>query len=457
MLADNIKNRITTYNTNYVSDCKSVLYVMSRDQRTGNNHALYVASLVANKLNVPLHVVFFLYKKSTIALKNQFQFMLEGFPEIEESLKSMGISFEVVLGKDEQTVKNIVRQYNPGALVFDFSPLVGHRNFIKKVIDFFPGVILEVDTHNMVPVAEVSDKREWAAYTIRPKIMKQLPLYIEEVPEIELTHKSELTPKNDYMKLLDTVMAESITSYKPVVKPGRKNAMVVLNEFLKNKADSYDNDRNDPTKDGQSNLSAYLHFGTLSALDVLLEIKAKYGADFSLYSESIKAFIEELVVRKELSDNYCLYNQSYKSTSFFPEWAKKTLAEHANDKREFIYTKTEFEECRTHDAAWNAAQRQLATTGKMHGYMRMYWAKKILEWTNTSKDAMDIAIYLNDKYELDGRDPNGYTGIAWSIGGVHDRPWFERPIFGLIRYMNESGLQSKFDLKKYISVWSNKS
>jgi deoxyribodipyrimidine photo-lyase len=166
------------------------------------------------------------------------------------------------------------------------------------------------------------------------------------------------------------------------------------------------------------------------------------------------AFLEELIVRRELADNFCEYTPLYDSPDAFPQWARTSLDTHVSDKRDYLYSREQFEQAKTHDEAWNACQRELLKTGKMHGYMRMYWAKKILEWTRNYTEAMEIAIYLNDTYELDGRDPNGYAGIAWSIGGVHDRPWFDRPIFGVIRYMNASGLAKKFDVQEYCRRWS---
>jgi deoxyribodipyrimidine photo-lyase len=168
-----------------------------------------------------------------------------------------------------------------------------------------------------------------------------------------------------------------------------------------------------------------------------------------------EAFLEELIVRKELADNYCFYNPHYDSFLGFPDWAKKTLDVHRKDKREFIYSLETFTQAKTHDDAWNAAQMQMVQTGYMHGYMRMYWAKKILEWTSTPEEAILFANTLNDQFELDGRDPNGYTGTAWAIGGVHDRHWQERPIFGMIRYMNAAGLKRKFDIGTYIRHWLN--
>jgi deoxyribodipyrimidine photo-lyase len=237
---------------------------------------------------------------------------------------------------------------------------------------------------------------------------------------------------------------------KPVdwIKAGEIEANLAMDRFLREKLQFYHLQNNDPNKDNVSNLSPYLHFGQISAQRIISEVHACYTL-----KEAKEAFIEELFVRKELSDNYCHYCEDYDNSNGFPDWAKKTLAEHISDKREYIYSPEEFELAKTHDDLWNAAQKQMVKSGKMHGYMRMYWAKKILEWSESAESAMQIAIYLNDKYELDGRDPNGYTGIAWSIGGVHDRAWGERYIFGKVRYMNYNGCKSKFDVKEYINKW----
>jgi deoxyribodipyrimidine photo-lyase len=168
---------------------------------------------------------------------------------------------------------------------------------------------------------------------------------------------------------------------------------------------------------------------------------------------SIASFIEECVVRAEIAENYCFYNKQYDSYEGFPDWAKETLTKAKTDKRIYVYTFEEFRNAQTHDEIWNAAQMQMVKTGKMHGYMRMYWAKKILEWSKSPEEAMSVAVRLNDLYELDGRDPNGYVGCAWSIGGVHDRPWFKRPIFGAVRYMAESGVAKQGKIKVYIEKY----
>jgi len=221
----------------------------------------------------------------------------------------------------------------------------------------------------------------------------------------------------------------------------------MLEQFINTKLNGYHDRRNNPNEDGQSNLSPYLHFGQLSAQYAALAVRNSDGP-----TADKEAFLEELIVRRELADNFCYYNTNYDSYKGFPDWAKQSLLEHAQDKREYLYTKEELETGQTHDEIWNKAQTDMVQKGKMHGYMRMYWAKKILEWTRTPELAMEIAVYLNDTYELDGRDPNGYVGCAWSIGGVHDRAWFERPIFGKIRYMNANGLKRKFDVEAYLQT-----
>lgn len=219
-----------------------------------------------------------------------------------------------------------------------------------------------------------------------------------------------------------------------------------LEKFLSLNLKSYADARNDPNLEGQSNISPYLHYGQISAQRVVLEA-LKHRAK---HSKSYDAFVEELVVRRELAENYCLYNAHYDSFEGFPDWAKASLTQHAKDKRDFLYTLDQFEKAKTHDKLWNAAQIEMVKNGKMHGFMRMYWAKKILEWSSSPQEAMKIAIHLNDKYEMDGRDPNGYVGCAWSIGGVHDQGWKERNVFGKVRFMNYDGCKRKFNVDAYI-------
>jgi deoxyribodipyrimidine photo-lyase len=213
---------------------------------------------------------------------------------------------------------------------------------------------------------------------------------------------------------------------------------------LEGKLDRFPELRNDPTLDYLSHMSPYLHFGQISPLFIALKVK-------ETKSPGIEAFLEELIIRKELSMNFVFYNESYDSYEAIPEWARKSLRSHQKDKRKYLYHLEELEQVKTHDPYWNAAQREMVVKGKMHGYMRMYWGKKIIEWSKTPEEGFRAALYLNNKYELDGRDPNGFTGIAWCFG-KHDRPWGERPIFGNVRYMNDKGLKRKFDVGEYVKM-----
>jgi deoxyribodipyrimidine photo-lyase len=242
-----------------------------------------------------------------------------------------------------------------------------------------------------------------------------------------------------------------------------------LNQFIANGLVSYAMNRNNIANDQQSGLSPYLHYGQISSLRVALEVikhcdrrpllfeevkLASHGEAPSFY-DGVNALLEEMIVRKELADNFCFYSKDYLSLSAGPDWARQSLAAHADDIREYIYSRDQWENAQTHDLSWNAAQNQLTKSGKIHGYMRMYWAKKMLEWSETPEIALANCIYLNDAYSIDGGDPNGYVGILWSMVGLHDRPWFDRPVFGKIRYMNEGGLMRKYDVMAYQNMWNN--
>jgi deoxyribodipyrimidine photo-lyase len=270
---------------------------------------------------------------------------------------------------------------------------------------------------------------------------------MDEFPKLRKhPYKWAARAKNDWERIAGEVKADESVPPVDGLEPGEAAAKKALRDFINDKLDGYGDGRNFPDSDGLSGLSPYLHFGQIAAQRVAIEAE-KSGAP----GRSVEAFLEQLIVRKELADNYCFHEPHYDGFAGFPEWGKKTLNKHRKDKREYLYTAKKLEKAATHDELWNAAQREMAVTGRMHGYMRMYWCKKILEWTRSPEEAQRIAIYLNDKYELDGRDPNGYAGIAWSIGGLHDRPWGERRTFGTIRYMSYNGCKGKFDIGAYIN------
>lgn len=424
-----------------------ILYWMSREQRVNNNWSLIFALNLAKKYNVELIVVFNLVPSFLGATLRQYDFMIKGLEEVEKNLNNLNINFKVLIGDLKVNILNYIKKNNIGIIVSDFDPLKIKKEWQKEILANINIPFFLVDSHNIVPVWQASNKQEFAAYTIRPKIKKLLLEYLEDFDKIDKQKLKVNIEKNNWDLIYNSINVDKNVKVIDWLKPGESNAQKVLKYFIDNKLNDYLNFRNDPTKDYLSNLSVYLHFGHISSQDIALKISQSFKSQ-----SSIDAFLEELIIRKELSDNYCFYNQNYDNINGIPIWAKNSLDLHEDDKRDYIYSKEEFEFSKTYDDLWNASQNELRIKGKMHGFMRMYWAKKILEWTKNAKEAIEIAIYLNDKYSLDGRDPNGYVGILWSIGGLHDRAWFERSIFGKIRYMSYNGCKKKFDIKKYIEM-----
>ncbi len=424
-----------------------VVYWMSRDQRADDNWALLYAQEIALNAKVPLLVVFCLVPEFHNATIRHYGFMLKGLDETKNTLSKKNIPLSVIHGQPREALLKFLRHHRAGFLVTDFDPLRIKRIWKSEIASAISIPFHEVDAHNIVPCWHGSLKQEYGAYTIRPKILRALPEFLTLFPKLRI-HPFGLSfkPRDFNIKKLMTSLCID-RSIKEVgwIHPGEKQAMKVLRRFLIQRLVEYAEARNDPNRNGQSDLSPYLHFGQIAAQRIALEVM-----DAKVSKPSKDAYLEELIVRRELSDNYCFYNSSYDTFEGFPSWARKTLNEHRRDRRDYRYSLKEFEHGQTHDTLWNAAQWELRATGKMHGYMRMYWAKKILEWTESPETALEVAIYLNDRYSLDGRDPNGYAGIAWSIGGVHDRAWSDRTVYGKIRYMSYNGCRSKFDVSAYI-------
>jgi deoxyribodipyrimidine photo-lyase len=422
-------------------------YWMSRDQRIRDNWALLYAQEKALGSQEPLIVLFCLVPEFLKATIRQYAFMLKGLQQVEKDLSEKNIPFYFIIGRPDEEIPRFVKQYGVSSLITDFDPLRIKQEWKKGIAQAINIPFYEVDTHNVVPVWIASQKQEYGAYTFRPKFKKLITEFLYEFPEIR-THPFPLKEKRifvDWNSAFNSLKVDHSVSEVKWITPGEKLAIKRLHSFINDKLSDYHLLRNDPTKDAQSDISPYLHFGNISAQRAALEVRNSHALQ-----ESKDAFLEELLVRRELSDNFCFYNILYDSFDGFPQWAQKTLNKHRQDNRHYMYSCDQFEKGETHDDLWNAAQNEMVRRGKMNGYMRMYWAKKILEWTDTPEQALDIAIYLNDRYELDGRDPNGYTGIAWSIGGVHDRAWKERDIFGSIRYMSYNGCRSKFNVSQYI-------
>ncbi|MFH1283322.1 MAG: deoxyribodipyrimidine photo-lyase [bacterium] len=423
-----------------------VVYWMSRDQRVSDNWALLYAHDEALKRKQELIVVFCLVQEFLGATNRHYDFMLTGLQEVERQLHLKSIPFVVRVGEPKEVLPKLLNEYKAGLLVTDFDPLRIKRKWKREVAREISIPLCEVDTHNIVPCRYASLKQEYGAYTLRPKIRRVLYEFLCNIPPLKKnpSKKGRVIRSINWEKLRKLVRIGTKSNPISWIIPGEKAAKHALMIFVKNRLNDYLNLRNDPTHNGQSNLSPYLHFGHIAAQRVAWEIEKS-----QMHEGSKEAFLEELIVRRELSDNFCFYNQAYDSFRGFPAWGQKTLTAHRKDTRPYRYSLEQLEHARTHDTLWNAAEMQMLTTGKMHGYMRMYWAKKILEWSSSPEQAQAYAIALNDRYELDGRDPNGYAGIAWAIGGVHDRVWGERPIFGKIRYMSYNGCRSKFSVDRY--------
>jgi deoxyribodipyrimidine photo-lyase len=416
-----------------------VVYFMSRDQRVEDNWALRFAFDRAQEHGRQLVVVFSHYAQSSHGQPWHHAFMIEGLKVVSKELARRGIRFVY----STRTPAQYVESERPGLVICDFSPLRGPRRWRSDLAQGDTPVV-EVDAHNVVPAWLVTNKQEYSAATFRPKIRRLLDEYLA-TPDA-LPSVGPAAPPDESLAHLGGV---NLPSNTPL--PGPTAAAEVLETFIAERLPRYDALRNDPNEDVQSGLSAYLHFGQLSAATVALRVlDSPEGA-----TKNGERFHDELLVRRELSDNYCLFESAYDSFSGLPGWGRRTLEAHWNDTRDYLYQYGAWEAAATHDELWNASQRQLLRTGRIAGYLRMYWAKKILEWSASPEEAIATAIKLNDAYQLDGRDPNGYAGIAWSIGGLHDRPWFDRPVYGTIRYMNASGAARKFDVARYIRTWSS--
>ncbi len=424
-----------------------ILYWMSREQRADDNWALLYAQEKAMEMKVPLLVCFCMALSFLGAPYRAYDFMLKGLKETEKSLLAKRIPFLLLEGEPEKNISILVSRYSISEIVTDFDPLRIKQQWKRKVGETIEIPFHEVDSHNIVPCWETSSKKEFAARTIRPKIHRLLDKYLISFPDL-LSHPFLLEkniPGVQWREIQRRLKADRSVSPVSWLVPGSQGGRAILERFISERLERYPLDRNDPGIPGLSDLSPYLHFGQISPQRAALEVSFSRKK-----TEAKDAFLEEVIVRRELADNFCFYTPFYDSYNSFPEWARNSLNEHRQDRREHIYSFSELEGAETHDELWNAGQIEMLTKGKMHGWVRMYWAKKILEWSPSPEEALERAILLNDRYELDGRDPNGYTGIAWSIGGLHDRAWPSRPLFGKIRYMNDRGAARKFNVKRYV-------
>jgi deoxyribodipyrimidine photo-lyase len=439
---------------------KYVLYWMQQSQRVHYNHALQYAIKVANNENLPVVVFFGLDDSYPEANLRHFAFMLEGLKEVQDLLNKLGITFILDIGNPVEQLKNWI--IDSSMVVCDMGYTRIQRQWRQDLFQWIHQHMSSVDcvmveSDLIVPIHIASSKTEYGAYTIRPKLMKLYTTYrdfskLDGVNQAIVFDFGSLSKPIDVNNLLNQLQIDKSVSKSMCYLGGYLQASNRISSFILTDLKEYLTS-SDPSKHSTSKMSMYLHFGQISALEILDRVMLSYHHG-QIGGEVKDAYIEQLLVRRELAYNYIYYNPNYDLFEGMTEpWAYQTMSNHKFDDREYSYTLSQLEKSSTHDKYFNAAMNEMVHTGFMQNYMRMYWAKKIIEWSLSFEDAYEKIKYLNNKYFIDGRDANSYAGIAWCFG-KHDRPWVDRPIFGKLRYMNASGLERKFNINQYISYVS---
>ena len=423
-----------------------VLYWMQQAQRVHLNHALHLAVSQANNHMLPVLVVFGLSPDYPEANWRHFAFMLEGLAEVERSLSDMGIAMQVRIGSPSEVA--LAASENAALAVCDRGYLRHQRQWRQQVAQKAACPVIEVESDAIIPVAAASGKAEFAARTIRGKIQRQLPALLNPLPVITPRQRAQgLYDRPDFSVIAGQLKVDrTIHAVAPLLTGGYSQVRRQLDHFIQDHLSSYTERRSKLDSCASSHMSPYLHFGQISPLEVAIAIQK---ADAPI--EAREAFLEELIVRRELAINHVWFNPLYDQYKGLPAWARRTLAAHRSDPRQPSYSYRQLSEARTHDSFWNAAMCEMRETGFMPNYMRMYWGKKILQWQSTPWHAFASALRLNNTYFVDGRDPNSYAGVGW-IFGLHDRPWQERPVYGQIRYMARAGLKRKFNMQAYLEA-----
>ena len=442
------EERVRDLNEEDVRNGDYVQYWMQSSQRAEQNHALEYAVKRANDLDQRLLVVFGLTDDYPEANLRHYAFMLEGLEDAQEALARRGIKMVVRRGSPDEVAIDAAK--GASLVVTDRGYLRPQRRWRERVASEARCLVTQVESDVVVPVELASGKQEHAARTLRPKIGEYLEDFLVELTPTKVEKQSTNMPAegldlSNIGEVLDGMdLDRSVGALGHLYKGGTSEAKKLFRRFLENRFDGYVEHRNQPQTDDVSHMSKYLHFGHISPIWLALEARQSKTSN-----DNIESFVEELVVRRELSMNFVFYNEDYDSFSNIPGWAKETLWEHKSDEREHVYTRKQLENAETHDEYWNAAMREMVHTGYMHNYMRMYWGKKILEWSNTPEHAYRTTLYLNNKYFLDGRDPNSYANVAW-VFGQHDRGWTERQVFGKVRFMSAGGLKRKTKPDQYV-------
>lgn len=456
---------------------------MQAAQRSSWNASLEQALSRANELSLPLITLFCVDESVPEANLRHYRFMLEGLWDTGESLKQRGIPLLIALGGAPEIIPRLLAD---SAEVFMDQGYLRwqreERTSVQRQLKTAGIPWRELSTESIVPVEIASPKEEYSAATLRAKLLKLLAQYVTlDLPSGQLSHPASTSAPHVFKKDLNAHYFSDLSSLEqllewttaameidanlapaPSFRGGASQAQNRLQTFIDQRLPHYATQRSDPGQNLQSELSPWLHFGQISPLEIVHRVLSannldpwevphliRHKAEFTGIKAALASFLEELIVRRELSMNFCWYNPDYDNYAAIPVWARESLEKHAADKRPYLYSLDALEHAETHDPYWNAAQREMTATGKMHNYMRMYWGKKLIEWTPDPETAFHWALYLNNRYELDGRDASSFAGVAWCFG-KHDRPWQTRPVFGSVRYMNAAGLERKFDMKAYL-------
>lgn len=431
---------------------RCVVYWMQRAQRAVDNPALDVAVRIGNELGLPVVAFFLAISNYPHANLRHYAFLNEGLADIEEELAERNVAF-VVRRAPEHSLERFLEEARAAMVVGDENPCREPERWRQVLARRLQMPFWTVDADVVVP-SKLFGKHQYMVHILRRRMAPLLPQYLVAQPVVK-ARKAWVRPRGFEAFNVTEDITKGWRGLDRTVRPvdsfhgGARAAQRLLKEFVTGKLANYAVQRNHPEVDGTSRLSPYLHFGHISPLTIALAVVEAQGKGM-VTAQAGESYLNELIEWRELAVNFVKHVPGYDSIEAAPAWAQKTLREHAVDRRSVEYRLEELERGETHDELWNAAQRQMLHAGWMHNYLRMYWAKKILEWSRSPAEAWEHAVILNDKYFLDGRDPNGYAGVAWAIGGVHDRPWFEREIFGTIRYMSGNSTGKKFDSKAYI-------
>jgi len=446
---DIFQDRIQRLNEAPIRKGDFILYWMQQSQRAVWNHALEYAIELANHSGQSVVVVFGVTDRYPEANLRHYTFMFEGLMETRQTLARRGIRMVIRVGHPPDVAVEVSNRAS--AIICDRGYLRHQKEWRRELAAAVDCPVIQVESDVVVPVEAVSEKAQYAARSIRPKIQRLLDRYLMPIEPRPLRLDSlKMKFKDDVRDLGGGFMERlnidrSVPAVSEHFRGGTSRAVTQLWEFIRNRLPTYHTNSNQPQAENVSYLSPYLHFGQISPVYIALKIlKAP-----SLLADAKEAYLEELIIRRELAINFVEYTPAYDSYESLPNWAKQTLKRHRGDQREYQYNKKQLEAADTHDPYWNAAMKEMVHTGFMHNYMRMYWGKKILEWSKTPETGFKTTLALNNKFFLDGRDPNSYTGVSW-IYGTHDRAWSERAIFGKVRYMAASGLERKCDIQGYV-------